>query len=42
MPLTDLEIRKAKTKEKAYRISDSGSLFPLGHSGRWKTVAMGA
>ena len=27
MPLTDLEIRRAKTKEKAYRMSDSGSLY---------------
>jgi integrase len=27
MPLTDIEIRKAKTKEKAYRMSDGGSLF---------------
>jgi len=27
MPLTDVEIRRAKAKEKAYRMSDGGSLF---------------
>ncbi|MGA9671484.1 MAG: integrase arm-type DNA-binding domain-containing protein [Terracidiphilus sp.] len=27
MPLTDVEIRRAKTKDKAYRMSDSGSLY---------------
>lgn len=27
MPLTDTEIRKAKAKDKAYRMSDSGSLY---------------
>jgi hypothetical protein len=27
MPLTDVEIRKAKTKDKAYRMSDSGSPY---------------
>jgi hypothetical protein len=27
MPLTDVEIRKAKAKEKPYRMSDGGSLY---------------
>jgi hypothetical protein len=27
MPLTDVEIRRAKAKEKAYRMSDGGSLY---------------
>jgi hypothetical protein len=27
MPLTDLEVRRAKAMEKAYRMSDGGSLF---------------
>jgi hypothetical protein len=27
MPLTDVENRRAKTKDKAYRMSDSGSLY---------------
>ena len=27
MPLTDLEVRRAKAKERAYRMSDGGSLF---------------
>jgi len=27
MPLPDIEIRKAKKKDKAYRMSDSGSLY---------------
>jgi hypothetical protein len=27
MPLTDTEVRKAKPTEKAYRLSDSGSLY---------------
>jgi alpha-galactosidase len=40
MPLTDVEIRRAKTKDKAYRMSDSGSLYlwvtPAGGElGRW-------
>jgi hypothetical protein len=27
MPPTDSEMRRAKTKDKAYRMSDSGSLY---------------
>lgn len=41
MALTDTEIRKAKSKEKAYRVSDGGGLYvwvtPAGGKlWRWK------
>jgi hypothetical protein len=46
MPLTDTKVRKAKTREKAYRLSDSGSLFlwvtPAGGKlWRWTYVYLG-
>ena len=29
MPLTDVAVRNAKPKDKFYKLSDSGGLFPL-------------